>query len=143
MIDTCRGCGEWEALNPCKECAKGNLCDECREIHRQRVHTKGASADRLEHPTSYREKGFVEQWERENQNTDMVRCLLNKPRGIIGVIQTPYDGLPLEEISERDRVVAATIVQWLGSNVGWSFIEEALGRSGFQIIKTKESVTAP
>lgn len=31
-------------------------------------------------------------------------------------------------ITERDRVVAATVIQWLGSNVGRAFIDEARAR---------------
>jgi len=35
----------------------------------------------------------------------------------------------LPNASQRDAEVAATIIQWLGSNVGMSFIEEVLDSS--------------
>ena len=34
---------------------------------------------------------------------------------------------------ERDRIVAATVIQWLGSNVGFGFLEEALRKCGYRI----------
>jgi len=30
-------------------------------------------------------------------------------------------------------IVAATVIQWLGSNVGMSFLEESLGSCGYRI----------
>lgn len=36
-------------------------------------------------------------------------------------------------IRRRDAVIAATVVQWLGSNVGFSFLEQALNRAGYVI----------
>lgn len=34
------------------------------------------------------------------------------------------DGVKRVEVSERDETVAATVIQWLGSSVGESFLEE-------------------
>ena len=34
-------------------------------------------------------------------------------------------GKTLPETSDRDEMIAATVVQWLGSPVGWSFLQEA------------------
>ena len=40
---------------------------------------------------------------------------------------------PDDEVTYRDRVVAATVIQWLGSPVGESFVREVLDapRKGF------------
>lgn len=33
--------------------------------------------------------------------------------------------------------MAATVVQWLGSNIGMSFLEESLERCGYKIVEVK------
>lgn len=68
-----------------------------------------------------REVAFAEEWEKENSsafhNRPTLEYLLGMPAGI------------------RDTTVAATIVQWLGSNVGMSFLRNALGRVGLEIVE--------
>ncbi len=34
--------------------------------------------------------------------------------------------IPGESVSNRDERIAATVIQWLGSSVGWSLLGEAL-----------------
>jgi len=41
---------------------------------------------------------------------------------------------PLGDVQDRDRIVAATIVQWLGSPVGFSFLNEAIKKCGYRIV---------
>lgn len=38
-------------------------------------------------------------------------------------------------LTTRDRVIIATIIQWLGTSVGWAFLERALQRCGYRIVK--------
>ena len=38
-------------------------------------------------------------------------------------------------INERDRFIVATVIQWLGTNVGMSFLESALNKCGHRIEK--------
>jgi len=40
-------------------------------------------------------------------------------------------------ITQRDAVIVATIIQWLGTNVGMCFLEKALGKAGYKIIQEK------
>lgn len=40
------------------------------------------------------------------------------------------------EISDRERQIASTVIQWLGSNIGMSFLECALQRCGRKITDT-------
>lgn len=72
-----------------------------------------------------REVAFAEEWEKENSlshhNRPTIEHLLGGP-GCVGV---------------RDSTVAATVVQWLGSNVGMSFLRNALGRVGMEIVEKK------
>lgn len=41
----------------------------------------------------------------------------------------------LEEMSERDAQVAATVIQWLGSPVGSSWLVETLEKAGYVMKK--------
>ena len=39
------------------------------------------------------------------------------------------------EITYKERFICATIIQWLGSNIGMSFLERVLAREGYKIVK--------
>ena len=94
---------------------------------------RGWRYSRVEH--NPREKAFADAWEKEN-DTD---------RNVIygnGILQDLFiqedDRMNrncIRRISDADRMVVATIVQWLGSNVGWSFLQGALNDCGFEIVK--------
>lgn len=75
------------------------------------IHT-GLHARRLADtgPSSLREKAFAEQWEKE-QDDDLLAFLLGSDN---------HRG----NLSERDAQVAATVIQWLGTNVGQNFLEK-------------------
>jgi hypothetical protein len=74
----------------------------------------GLHADRLKPDRDNpREVAFAEQWEWECTTGK----ILNK---LVGT--APY----YDDVTDRDRLVAATLMQWLGSNVGMSFIFEAM-----------------
>lgn len=86
-----------------------------------------------------REVAFIEQWHLEHIHHDLLGLLLRVPCAEDDpdvVVKWDTCGawkLPLGEPTERDRIVAETLVQWLGSNVGLSFLREALNRSGFEL----------
>lgn len=67
-----------------------------------------------------REVAFAAQWQDEQRRTSRGRQLL--------------DYLLLDTTTDRDRIVAATIIQWLGSGVGFGFLEQALRRCGYKIV---------
>ncbi len=67
------------------------------------------------------EKAFAEAWEEENKRAvghSLLDWLLaedpNHPKG---------------EVSQRDAAVAATIIQWLGTHVGQSFLRRVMGET--------------
>jgi hypothetical protein len=64
-----------------------------------------------------REVAFAEQWQHEQDFGRVLSHLLGS--GDIGGEVTP---------SERDIEVAATVIQWLGSAVGQSFLEQVTKR---------------
>jgi hypothetical protein len=57
------------------------------------------------------EKRFAEEWERQNVQARTLNYLLG-------------DGLKPVDATPREREVAATLIQWLGSEVGKGFLED-------------------
>ncbi len=41
----------------------------------------------------------------------------------------------LTKITDRDRLIAATVIQWLGTNCGMCFLNEAMIEAGYKIVK--------
>jgi len=75
---------------------------------------EGFHKNRLEQ-NNPREVVFSEVWKRKNHE------------GVLGLSTTVEILIP--DCTERDAKVAATIIQWLGSNVGMSFLYEVLRKS--------------
>lgn len=59
-------------------------------------------------------KKIDKKWEEWNKHHQILKYLLAKTPN------KPKD----EEVSNRDREVAATVIQWLGSPIGQTFIKE-------------------
>ncbi|MEM1225872.1 MAG: hypothetical protein AAGJ40_09245 [Planctomycetota bacterium] len=71
-----------------------------------------------------REKAFHDQWNKEQSpryRTDPLGEALLRGFGI-------NDGTP------RELAIMAGMVQWLGTSVGFCFMEQALGRCGYEIV---------
>jgi hypothetical protein len=66
------------------------------------------------------EKLFAESWEK--QNVSLLGGLDGK--GTLDYLLAKDCNHPNGEVTSRDRQVAATVIQWLGSPVGQNFIEE-------------------
>ena len=99
---------------------------------------KGLFSERQEH--NPREKAFAEEWEHENERDD--KFAVDHGFGTLQNLFTEghkYDiRNPLKwviEITEHDRFVVATVIQWLGSNVGMSFLHSVLKKCGYKIVK--------
>ena len=87
---------------------------------------QGATVYRLASPWSDLEKRFVQAWQEENGTngrTDYLLAALLRPDiandGNLGVRFLPKP-------SARECFVAATVLQWLGSNVGRAFLAKVL-----------------
>ncbi len=52
------------------------------------------------------------------------------------------DSICVYDLTEREYRILATIIQWLGTNVGFGFLHEALRRSGYYIA-SKDSFPVP
>jgi hypothetical protein len=89
------------------------------------------------------EATFADEWARENAERGPIidqLAMLPCRRGDEGAAETRgiggYQRCALEGgANARDRVVAATIVQWLGTNVGSSFLYETLRKCGYKLVK--------
>lgn len=105
-------------------------------VLRKYAHSRhvGIRHERCEHDP--REKAFYEQWMKENEP---IRAI-NSGHGILQDLFIEKDGVHqngrfVEVIGERDSVIVATVIQWLGSNCGMSFLREALKKAGYKIVE--------
>ena len=73
-----------------------------------------------------REIIFARRW--EDENTGM--------RSVLNWLLGPHN--QQVDVTERERTVAATVVQWLGSPIGFNFLEEALEECGYKLEPIKE-----
>jgi hypothetical protein len=65
------------------------------------------------------EKAFAEAWEEQNVSIH--------DRGTLDYLLAKDCNRPCGEVTQRDREVAATVIQWLGSPVGQNFVSEVMG----------------
>lgn len=89
-----------------------------------------------------RELSFAAEWDKENDKS--WNCGTNHYHGILQdlfIEQTtkfPFSHKWFVKlISKRERMIVATVIQWLGSNVGMCFLGKALSRCGYKIVKVK------
>jgi hypothetical protein len=81
------------------------------------VKNKGMSAHRLNREPL--EKRFATLWEKENTRP-------NNGNGILDFLLAEDKCYPRGEVTDRDRTVAATVIQGLGSLVGQEFLGNVL-----------------
>jgi hypothetical protein len=111
------------------------------------IENPAAEAHATEHPVNRgafwertkenpREKALAEAWERENEprpfsnyGQGVLQDLFSKP-GRFGHI-FPQRTL---NITNRDRMIAATVIQWIGSTCGFSMLMEAIGKCGLRVV---------
>jgi len=98
---------------------------------RKLVH-KGIWFDRtkVKDGTSPREKAFADTWKKEN----VPRRHFPFSNSCSRLEMLMRDGSRLIPVSEESATAVATIVQWLGSNFGWAFLEAALHNAGYRIV---------
>lgn len=95
---------------------------------------QGYKFERTEHNPI--EKAFYEQWKEENKP----QAHINNGHGILQDLFIDRTGMLgqrkwITDINNRDRWIVATIIQWLGTNVGMGFLREALNRVDMTIVK--------
>jgi len=89
---------------------------------------KGFFRERILHREGYNnlEKSFAKAWEERGEL--LPDLFIKRYAGFKG---NRY----LTEINQRDAVVVATVIQWLGTNVGFGFLSEVLMEEGFMITR--------
>jgi len=96
------------------------------------------------HRTKYKdgnallEKAFADHWEKENEPITG----LNHGNGILQdlMLDRTYDVCGYKEVdwlTNKERQVAATAIQWLGTNCGFNFLQGVLKSAGYSL-NTKE-----
>jgi hypothetical protein len=85
-----------------------------------------------------REKAFHDVWIKEN----MPLGYINQGHGILQnlFIETaPPSAIKcnkiIHRITPKERMIVATVIQWLGSNCGMGFLHEVLSKFGYVIIE--------
>jgi len=101
---------------------------------------KGLHSHRLKkEQNNPREEAFDRQWQKESLGQKNGRDILSMLFSIEGPDYNNHrKWLELGPPTNRDRIVAATVIQWLGSNVGFDFIGLAVRRCGYEIVRKGE-----
>jgi len=88
-----------------------------------------------------REVAIAELWTRQHAHNDTLRTLFEVPCMDDDPDKTAYhpgwgwSKTPLGEPTERDRIVAASIIQWTMTGCGMSLVNEALEANGYRIVR--------
>jgi hypothetical protein len=100
---------------------------------------RGLHAERLQNDPLGLEVALAERWALECQG----RHGVSGGRGVLDLLCSEADDIdiwlglghghrkPLVELDDSHRTVAATVIQWLGTNVGRGFLEEAFSAAGY------------
>ncbi len=83
-----------------------------------------------------REKALSDLWKAENKPNPVVDFGTGILQGLFTKIDCMFPHYNLiMKVTNRDRYIAATVIQWLGSNVGLAFLDRALRRAGFKVVR--------
>lgn len=92
----------------------------------QRIEHVGIHAFRLDpKQKNPRERIFARKWEKENERNLLHHLMFVSDE--TGKSKLAY------ALNARDAKIAATVIQWLGTNIGFSFIRECLDEMGFDL----------
>ena len=108
------------------------------EIRRLGAKNKGLRHERTNQKRGEREQTFSKHWRKENVRN----AHINQGCGILQNLffenvhpLSCLTGTCITFISKRERFIVATVIQWLGTNCGWCFLEEVLKDCGYKIVK--------
>lgn len=85
------------------------------------------------------ERIFAEAWRHENVRDRytaggiLQQLFMRQEEGFVSWFRRPR-----LVINARDAMVAATVIQWLGTNVGYGFLTKCLERAGLKIVEKRE-----
>jgi hypothetical protein len=91
---------------------------------------------RLEYERGDLEKAFADLWEKQNDP-------VGRDFGTLEHLMIRFDGelvirgrMPFT-ITQRDAVIVATIIQWLGTNCGFAFVVHALEKCNYRVVEVR------
>lgn len=97
------------------------------------VEYKSINKERLNSEHSKLEKRYIDEWRKMGgTNKEILDLLMRRPcekddeGAILDWPLGDYFKYPIGAPTERDEIIAETVIQWLGSNVGRAFVEETL-----------------
>lgn len=81
-----------------------------------------------------RERVFADAWEDENEPREW----LNFGQGILQDLfmereSWQHQPSATHVINRRERMIVATVIQWLGSNCGWCWLNQCLNKCGYRL----------
>lgn len=93
-------------------------------------------------PTDTLERTLAQEWARFNKERPRFDLLTGPevqsvPEGLDYDINTLTGGLqpyPYGRMTQRDRFIAATVIQWLGTPCGLAFLTSAFQRAGGDVV---------
>lgn len=83
--------------------------------------------------STVRERAFAKAWVKERGALRGLLAPYPTTGGIHFTSNNPH------RVTLREGVVAATVIQWLGSNCGFAFLEKVLGDCGYALVRKKDS----
>jgi len=87
-----------------------------------------------------REKAFSQNWRKVNKKQAGINYGLGVLQDLL--IEQPVNPIKparmILKVSRRERFIVATVIQWLGSNCGFIFLDEALKKCGYKIVKDEK-----
>ena len=91
---------------------------------------------RIKHPGSFKEKALSEYWE----ESCAPKPCVNFGQGVFGDLMISWK----QKITARDARIAASLIQWLGTNCGFCWLEQALNKANQYLIneRTRDYLTS-
>jgi len=80
-----------------------------------------------------REKAFADAWEGENRSNYGMNFGYGVLQDLFMQRRDLYPPYATHVLSNRERMIAATAVQWLGTNCGWCWLGMVLDECGYTL----------
>jgi len=105
---------------------------------KQKVYDQGLHHHRTleDHYQALREKAFAEMWQEEAPSI-LSAIFVPRSRARNPFSHPLFSGRSIIKPDRLHRAMIATVVQWFGSNVGFSILEQTLKKCGYTIIRTE------
>ena len=84
-----------------------------------------------------REKAFADAWEKENRPDPSKNSGFGILQDLLVALNHPHHPPKHHKVTNDERKVAATAIQWLGSNCGWCWLEDVLDECGYMLVRKK------